>query len=130
MKKLLYILIILLISCAAPKDCCAQDRIVKIPQSELDAFFLAVDTLTEQDSIKTIYISDLEVQLSNYHFLNQKNESLLLNQKEEIVLLNNQITLYEDRLKITDAWYNKRWFGIVVGVVGTSTAIYLAGQIH
>ena len=130
MKKLLYILIILLISCAAPKECCGQDKIVKIPQSELDAFFLAVDTLTEQDSIKTIYISDLEVQLSNYHFLNQKNESLLLNQKDEIVLLNNQIKLYEDRLKITDAWYNKRWFGVVVGVVGTSTAIYLAGQIN
>ena len=36
---------------------------------------------------------------------------------------------YEDRLKITDAWYNKRWFGIVCGVVGTSTAIYLAGQL-
>jgi hypothetical protein len=48
---------------------------------------------------------------------------------EEILLLNNQIKLYEDRLKITDRWYNKRWFGVVVGVVGTSTAIYLAGQI-
>jgi hypothetical protein len=45
-------------------------------------------------------------------------------------LLNEQIELYEDRLKITDRWYNKRWFGIVVGVAGTSTAIYLAGQIN
>ena len=34
-----------------------------------------------------------------------------------------------DRLKITDRWYNKRWFGIVIGVAGTSTAIYLAGQL-
>ena len=131
MKKILYILgLILLISCAAPKKCCAQDKIVKIPESELEQFFLAIDTLEQSDSIKTILIQDLELQLANYHFLNEKNESILLVKDEEIVLLNNQINLYEDRLKIADAWYNKRWFGVVVGVVGTSTAIYLAGQIN
>ena len=54
---------------------------------------------------------------------------MILLKSDEILLLNNQINLYSDRLKIADAWYNKRWFGIVVGVVGTSTAIYLAGQI-
>ena len=108
----------------------AQDKIVKIPQSELDAFFLAVDTLEQQDSIKTLLISDLELQLTNFKTLTQKNELLLLNKQDEIVLLNDQIKLYEDRLKITDRWYNKRWFGVVVGVVGTSTAIYLAGQIQ
>jgi hypothetical protein len=131
MKKTLYILgLILLVSCAAPKKCCAQDKIVKIPESELEQFFLAIDTLEQSDSLKTILIEDLEVQLSSYYFLNQKNESILLIKDEEIVLLSSQIKLYEDRLKITDAWYNKRWFGIVVGVVGTSTAIYLAGQIN
>tara|TARA_Y100001973_G_C5144802_1_gene304853 strand:+ start:572 stop:949 length:378 start_codon:yes stop_codon:yes gene_type:complete len=108
----------------------AQDKIVKIPQSELDAFFLAVDTLEQQDSIKTLLIADLELQLTNFKTLNQKNELLLTNKQDEIVLLNDQIKLYEDRLKITDRWYNKRWFGVVVGVVGTSTAIYLAGQIQ
>jgi len=108
----------------------AQDKIVKIPQSELDAFFLAVDTLEQQDSIKTLLITDLEFQLTNFKTLNQKNELLLMNKQDEIVLLNDQIKLYEDRLKITDRWYNKRWFGVVVGVVGTSTAIYLAGQIQ
>ena len=45
-------------------------------------------------------------------------------------MLNDQIKLYEDRLKITDKWYNKRWFGIVVGVVGTSSVVYLAGQLN
>ena len=131
MKKFLYILgIILIASCATSKKCCAQDKIVKIPQSELDAFFLAVDTLEQQDSIKTLLIADLEIQLTNFKSLNEKNELLLFNKQEEIVLLNDQIKLYEDRLKITDRWYNKRWFGVVVGVVGTSTAIYLAGQIQ
>tara|TARA_Y100001972_G_scaffold21111_2_gene25019 strand:+ start:2947 stop:3342 length:396 start_codon:yes stop_codon:yes gene_type:complete len=131
MKKFLYVLgFILLASCAAPKKCCGQDKIVKIPQSELDAFFLAVDTLQYQDSIKTILIADLELQLLNKTNLNFKNETIILNQGYEIDMLNDQIKLYEDRLKITDAWYNKRWFGIVCGVVGTSTAIYLAGQIQ
>ena len=131
MKKILYILgIILLASCATPKKCCAQDKIVKIPQSELDAFFLAVDTLEYQDSIKTVLIADLELQLLNKTNLNFTNETIILNQNYEIEMLNDQIKLYSDRLKITDKWYNKRWFGVVVGVVGTSTAIYLAGQIQ
>ena len=131
MKKILYILgFILLASCAAPKKCCGQDKIVKIPQSELDEFFLAVDTLQYQDSIKTALIADLELQLLNKTNLNFTNETIILNQNSEIKLLHDQIKLYEDRLKLTDKWYNKRWFGVVVGVVGTSTAIYLAGQIQ
>lgn len=125
MKKLLFILSILF-----TLNSFGQDKIVKIPQSELDAFFSAIDTLEQQDSIKTILISDLELQLNNFKTLNIKNDSILINKNEEIILLNDQIKLYSDRLKITDAWYNKRWFGVVVGVVGTSTAIYLAGQIH
>ena len=130
MKKIIYLLgLILLASCAAPKKCCAQDKIVKIPQSELDAFFLAIDTLRYQDSIKTVLIADLEKQLQFKTNLEFTNKTILLNQESEIKMLNDQINLYQDRLKITDAWYNKRWFGIVIGVAGTSTAIYLAGQL-
>ena len=58
-----------------------------------------------------------------------QNDTLLKLKSDKIILLNDQIKLYEDRLKITDKWYNKRWFGVVCGVVGTSTAIYLAGQL-
>ena len=125
MKNLLFILATII-----SFNCFAQDKIVKIPQSELDAFFLSVDTLKQQDSLKTILITDLELQIVNLNDLNKNCEELVLNKAGEITLLNDQIKLYEDRLKITDRWYNKRWFGIVVGVVGTSTAIYLAGQIN
>jgi len=124
MKNILLIFAIIL-----SINCTAQDRIVKIPQSELDGFFLALDTLEYQDSIKTLYITDLELQLLNKTQLNFNNESIIINLDTERLLLNEQIKLYNDRLKITDAWYNKRWFGVIVGVVGTSTAIYLAGQI-
>ena len=125
MKKILFIL-----ASVISLNCFAQDKIVKIPQSELDAFFLAVDTLQYQDSLKTILIADLELQLLNKTNLNFTNETIILNQNSEIKLLNDQIKLYSDRLKITDKWYNKRWVGIVIGVAGTSTAIYLAGQIQ
>ena len=125
MKKLLSILLILF-----TLNSFGQDKIVKIPQSELDGFFLAIDTLEVQDSLKTILIADLELQLLQKSNLNFMNESIIMNKDSEILMLNDQIKLYSDRLKITDRWYNKRWFGVVVGVVGTSTAIYLAGQIH
>ena len=124
MKNLLFILATII-----SLNCFAQDKIVKIPQSELDAFFLAVDTLEQQDSLKTILITDLELQIVNLNDLNRNCEEIILNQVGEISLLSDQIKLYEDRLKITDRWYNKRWFGIVIGVAGTSTAIYLAGQL-
>ena len=124
MKNLLLILTLLFTF-----SCLGQDKIVKIPQSELEGFFLAIDTLEQQDSLKTILIADLESQLLNKTHLNFKNESIIKNMDSEILLLNDQIKLYDDRLKIADRWYNKRWFGIVVGVVGTSSAIYLAGQL-
>ena len=125
MKNLLLILTLLFTSL-----CFGQDKIVKIPQSELEGFFLAIDTLEQQDSLKTILISDLELQINNLNILNLKNDTIILNKNHEIVLLNEQIKLYNDRLKITDRWYNKRWFGVVVGVVGTSTVVYLAGQLN
>ena len=125
MKNLLLILTLLFTFL-----CFGQDKIVKIPQSELEGFFLAIDTLEQQDSLKTILISDLELQINNLNVLNLKNDTIILNKNHEIVLLNDQIKLYSDRLKITDRWYNKRWFGIVVGVVGTSTVVYLAGQLN
>ena len=125
MKNLLFILLTVF-----TLNCLGQNKIVKIPQSELDEFFLAIDTLEQQDSIKTILIKDLELQLTEYKTLSLQNDTIILLKSQEITELNNQITLYHDRLKITDRWYNKRWFGVVVGVVGTSTAIYLAGQIH
>ena len=110
MKKIIYILgLILLILCSTTKDCCAQDRIVQIPQSELDAFFMALDTLEYQDSVKTEYIKNLEIQNTQFFQLRVNNLSIVAGKDEEILLLTEQITLYNDRLKISDAWYNKRW---------------------
>ncbi len=105
-------------------NCYSQDT-VQIPQEELNTFFLSIDTLRQQDSIKTILISDLELQLKNHILLTQQ-DSLILNYKaQEIILLKDQIILYDNRLKQVDKWYKKPWVGVVGGVIGTLITIHV-----
>ena len=49
----------------------SQDTI-KIPQDELNSFFKALDTLRYQDSLKSVLINDLELQINNYKSLVKK----------------------------------------------------------
>jgi len=94
--------------------CFSQDTL-QIPAIELEEFFLALDTLERQDSIKTILIGQLEKQIEFHLELNDHNDNIILYRDEEIELLNDQIILYKDRLNEVDKWYKKPW----VGVVGT-----------
>ncbi len=104
---------------------CYSQVIVEIPEEELEEFFMAMDTLKEQDEIKSILIKDLELQIRNYEVLS-KQDSLLLNYRsQEVDLLRNQIKLYDDRLKQVDKWYKKPWVGVVGGVVGTLITIHV-----
>ena len=97
MKKVLFILLaVVSLSCFSQTD-----ETVTIPQDELNEFFLAIDTLTTQDSIKTLLIRDLEFQIINYKTL-----------------------VNDNRLKIVDKWYNKRWVGTVIGIAGTIGIIH------
>lgn len=116
--------LILVISFFITLNCYSQDTI-KIPQNELEEFFLAIDTLEQQDSVKAALITDLEFQVMNYKLLSHQ-DSLIINYKnQEIELLNNQIKLYNDRLNQVDKWYKKPWVGIVGGVVGTLVTIHV-----
>jgi len=100
----------------------SQDTL-QIPALELEEFFLALDTLETQDSIKTILIKQLEKEIEFHLELNDHNDLLLLYKDEEIELLNNQITIYTDRLNQVDKWYKKPWVGVVGGFVGTIVLI-------
>ena len=102
----------------------SQDTI-QIPQEELNNFFLSVDTLKEQDSIKTILISDLELQIKNYSLLSNQDSLILSYKNQEIDLLRYQMKLYDDRLKQVDKWYKKPWIGVVSGVVATLITIHV-----
>tara|TARA_R110000824_G_scaffold382551_1_gene575769 strand:- start:115 stop:495 length:381 start_codon:yes stop_codon:yes gene_type:complete len=102
----------------------SQDT-VQIPQDELNNFFLSVDTLKEQDSIKTVLISDLELQIKNFNLLSNQDSLILSYKNQEIDLLKYQIKLYDNRLNQIDKWYKKPWIGVVSGVVATLITIHV-----
>ena len=113
MKHLLLTLIL-----GVSSICYSQDTL-RIPQAELEEFFLALDTLRTQDSIKTILISDLEAEIILYNRLAQQDSLLLAYKNIEIQLLNERIIIYDNRLQQVDKWYNKPAIGAVGGFLGT-----------
>ena len=92
--------------------CFSQDTL-QIPALELEEFFLALDTLERQDSLKTILIVQLEEQIVYHKRLDTQNELIIGYKNEEIKLLNEQIELYNKRLTQVDKWYKKPWVGAV-----------------
>ena len=113
MKQLLLALLL-----GVSSICYSQDTL-RIPQSELEEFFLALDTLNTQDSIKTILISDLEAEIILYNRLSQQDSLIIAYKNKEIELLNERIILYDERLNQIDKWYNKPSVGVVGGFLGT-----------
>ena len=102
--------------------CFSQDTL-QIPAMELEEFFLALDTLETQDSIKTILILELEKQIAFHKELNDHNDLLLRYRDEEIELLNEQINLHLDYINHSDKWYKKQWVGVAGGFIGTIVLI-------
>jgi len=94
-------------------DWYSENDTIPIPTAELEEFFLALDTLETQDSIKTVLIKQLEKQIEFHLELNDHNRNLLLYRDQEIELLNNQIDLHLDHLNQVDKWYKKPWTGAV-----------------
>ena len=113
MKHLLLILFL-----GVSSICYSQDTL-QIPEVELEEFFLALDTLKVQDSLKTSLILDLERTIKLYELLTEQDSLVIKFKDEEIVLLNEQIQLHLDRLDQVDKWYNKPAVGIATGVLGT-----------
>lgn len=98
--------------------CYSQDTL-QIPSVELEEFFLALDTLEVQDSLKASLILDLERTIKLYELLAEQDSLIIKFKDEEIHLLNDQIQLHLDRLDQVDKWYNKPAVGIATGVLGT-----------
>ena len=113
MKQLLVALLLSVSSIVYSQDT------LQIPVMELEEFFLALDTLRTQDSIKAVLINDLEYQIILHEQLNQQDSLIVLYKDQEIELLNEQINLYIDRLNKVDKWYNKPWIGVTGGFLGT-----------
>lgn len=118
MKHLLTIILLCVSS-----FCFSQDTL-QIPQEELDEFFLALDTLEVQDSIKTVLIEQLENEIVLHEMLTVQDSLIISFKDQEIVLLNDQINLHLDRLNQVDKWYKKPWVGFIGGVAGTIILIH------
>jgi len=119
-NKLGYIFVILfwLITFSAWGQNDVQDT-VKIPAVELEEFFMALDTLEAQDSIKTVLIKQLENEILLHETLAEQDSLIISYKDQEILLLNEQIDLHLDRLNQVDKWHNKPIVGAVGGILGT-----------
>lgn len=104
----------------------SQDTL-QIPQTELEEFFLALDTLRTQDSIKTVLIQELEFEIKLHEQLAKQDSLIILYKDQEISLLNEEIDLYVYRLDKVDKWYNRPWVGVAGGFLGTVFLINTIG---
>ena len=104
----------------------SQDTL-QIPQTELEEFFLALDTLRTQDSVKTVLIQELEFEIKLHEQLAKQDSLIILYKDQEIRLLNEEIDLYVYRLNKVDKWYNRPWVGVAGGFLGTVFLINTIG---
>ena len=119
MRKLIFLL-----TMVAGLTATAQDTI-KVAQQDIDEIISAMDTLVQQDSVNNVLIVQLRSQILNYEMLAKKDSLILDYRSTEIKLLNDRLLIYEDRLDKVDVWYEKRWFGILTGVLGTVGIIHV-----
>lgn len=117
MKQLLLTLLL-----GVSSICYSQDTL-RIPTEELEEFFLALDTLQTQDSVKTILISDLESEIILYSKLAQQDSLIIAYKSKEIELLRERVILYDERLNQVNKWYNKPIIGVTGGFLGTLVLI-------
>ena len=61
----------------------SQDTL-QIPQTELEEFFLALDTLRTQDSVKTVLIQELEFEIKLHEQLAKQDSLIILYKDQEI----------------------------------------------
>jgi hypothetical protein len=106
--------------------CYSQDTL-QIPSAELEEFFLALDTLQTQDSLKSVLISELESEIKLHEQLAQQDSLIILYKDQEIDLLNKQIQLHLNYINHSDKWYKKPGIGVIGGFVGTLVLIHTIG---
>lgn len=121
MKQLLIALFLGVSSIAYSQDT------LHIPAEELEEFFLALDTLETQDSLKTILIKELEQEIVLHEQLAKQDSLIILYKNQEIQLLNEQIQLHLDYIDRSDKWYRKPGIGAIGGFVGTIVLIHTIG---
>jgi len=113
MKQLLIALLLGVSSIAYSQDT------LQIPAEELEEFFLALDTLETQDSLKTILIKELEQEIALHEQLAKQDSLIILYKNQEIQLLNEQIQLHLNYIDHSDKWYKKPTISFIGGFIST-----------
>ena len=94
-----------------------------LTEEQVNSLYTQITECQKADSLNTNYIKLLEA---------QQKELTLLNSdfKLKIENLDKQILLQEDRIKeISPKWYDNKWIWFTLGILTTSGAVHLAGQI-
>jgi hypothetical protein len=127
MKKLVIFFIFYLLSLTTFSQ--VTDDSTTISNQELEEVFKAIDTLTYQDSLKTVLINDLKTQVNLQNTLTTQDSLLLGYKNKQIGILNETIVLYDDRLKKVDKWYNKPWVGFILGCATITTSSWIVKNV-
>ena len=109
----------------------SQDTITYVyTAKEVLAIDNYIQELEQKDSLNVEIINNLEEQMHIY-IQQAKSDSVIIDLKNsEIQLLNNQILMHQDLIKeVTPKWYDNKWIWFVLGIITTSSSIYLAGQV-
>ena len=114
MNKIFFVLIFLISFSSYSQT--SEDS-VTIAKSELKEVFSAIDKLVYQDSVKTVLIDDMSMQLKNYKFVHFQDSMILSYRIDQINILNEQVNIYSKELKEVDKWYKKPWVGFIGGCV-------------
>ena len=127
MKKLVIFFSFILLSLTTFSQ--VTDDSTTISNQELEEVFKAIDTLVQQDSLKTVLINDLKTQVNLYNILTTQDSILLGYKDKQIGLLNETIVSYDDRLKKVDKWYNKPWVGFILGCATITTSSWIVRNV-
>jgi hypothetical protein len=108
----------------------SQEKTYTFTEKEILGFTNEIKRLEVKDSLNTILISDLE-KIGTKLEDNARTDSTLLSFKDlQIGLLNDEIELYKRKVKLVKPkWYQNKWLYFGYGVLGTSTSVWLTGQL-
>ena len=90
---------------------------------EIIELFHSIQELEHKDSLNTQVINNLELQIVDYKNINAQNELLLKDYKKQLELSQEMIKLVKPK------WYDNKYLWFFGGIIMTSGAVYLAGQI-
>ena len=94
-----------------------------LTENEVIELFHSIQELEYKDSLNTNIISNLEFQIVDYKNINAQNELLIKDYKKQLELSQEMIKLVKPK------WYDNKYLWFFCGILMTSGAVYLAGQI-